>query len=116
MKFCPVCQNMLYVKTDDNIQLTWYCKNCTYSMVEDSSNLTVALTDTGSIQGDTRDLRPFLDSSIKNDVTLPRVKNISCKNPECTRRGDQDNEVIYIKHDPENMKFTYFCCHCDFVF
>jgi hypothetical protein len=108
---------MLYVKTDDNIQLTSYCKNCTYSIVEDHANLITALTDSGPLLGDgSRDMRPFMDASVKHDVTLPRVNNIACKNPSCTKNPDDQNQVIYIKHSPENMKFTYFCCHCDYIF
>ena len=54
--------------------------------------------------------RAFIDKSIKHDVTLPLVRNITCKNPSYTKTPDEENEVIYMKHDNMNMNFLYFCC------
>ena len=30
MKFCQLCDNMLYMKTEDKTQLMYYCKNCIF--------------------------------------------------------------------------------------
>ena len=109
---------MLYVKTDDNIQLINYCKNCNFSAIEDPSNLAMPLTDSGPLleSRNQETLESYMDPSIKYDVTLPRVNNIVCKNPDCTKKDDEENEVIYIKHDPEKMTFLYFCCKCEAFF
>lgn len=117
MKFCHVCDNMLYVKTEDNMQLINYCKNCNHWAIEDPSNLAMPLTDSGQLlDSKKKELENLMDPSIKYDPTLPRVSNIVCKNPSCTKKPEEANEIIYIKHDPENMNFLYFCCKCEAFF
>ena len=115
MKFCSLCDNMLYMRSDDNVSLTYYCKNCNFSTVEKGDALSVPITDTVYGAKSTLNI-DFNDKGIKHDVTLPRVSNIACKNPNCSRKPEEDNEVIYIKQDPVNLKFVYFCCKCDMFF
>lgn len=118
MHFCKICDNMLYVKTEDNMQLINYCKNCNFSAIEDPANLSKPLTDSGPLLDSKNKemLESYMDPSIKHDPTLPRVSNIACKNPQCTKKPEEANEIIYIKHDAENMKFLYFCCKCEAFF
>jgi hypothetical protein len=59
---------------------------------------------------DSANLNSYLTPNIKYDLTLPRVSNIVCPNDSCKPNA---NEVIYIKYDHANMKYLYFCCHCD---
>jgi hypothetical protein len=117
MKFCPVCDNMLYMRTDDNLHLTMFCKNCAFSRVEDARNLSEPITDTRINYGDDENKQSalYIDESVRHDVTLPRVNNITCPNPNCSRPEGKDNEVIYVKSDPIDMKFVYCCCHCNAV-
>ena len=115
MKFCQLCDNMLYMKTEDNTQLMYYCKNCNFSTIEDDTNLAQPLMDT-VLNPTSTATRAFIDKSIKHDVTLPRVSNITCKNPNCIKKPDEENEVIYMKHDNVNMNFLYFCCKCETFF
>ena len=34
MEFCEVCDNMLYVKTNEDKQLVKYCKHCQFEKIE----------------------------------------------------------------------------------
>lgn len=106
MKFCNLCDNMLYIHTDGS-DLAFKCKNCGFVAPQ---------TGTGSILISERqvdksfavNLNNFLTPNIKHDPSLPHVNNIPC--PNCKPK---ENDVIYIKYDGENMKYLYFCCKCD---
>lgn len=124
MRFCDVCDNMLYVSTDADENLKMYCKNCNFhkSIMKDSV-LVLSEQYKGQTSNenareeycihhvnyadDTRGYKQFLTPNIKYDKTLPRVNNISCPS-KCEKK-----EVIYIKYDPINMKFLYYCCVCE---
>lgn len=108
MKFCNVCDNMLYMNLSKEGNLELYCKNCNYSSVENSTltaDLCVASKKFGM---DASSFKSFMNPNIKYDSTLPRVNNIKC--PSC---NPEKNEVIYIKYDHDNMKYIYFCCNCE---
>jgi hypothetical protein len=53
---------------------------------------------------------------LEYDITLPTIKenqNISCPNEECRSNKEKiPSEIIYIKYDYENLKFSYICKHC----
>jgi hypothetical protein len=118
MRFCELCNNMLYMRTDDDRELTYYCRNCSFAVVESVANLAQPVTDSvyNRDSAATAGAALHFNKSIKHDVTLPRVNNIPCPNAQCTRRTDEEQEVIYIKKDPVNMRFMYFCCKCDHFF
>jgi DNA-directed RNA polymerase subunit M/transcription elongation factor TFIIS len=129
MKFCDVCNNMLYVSTDEQTGLVLYCKNCNFRKAMESSSKSVQLTNVNysaqhenvlgndncimntNYSDDARSYKQFLTPNIKYDMTLPRVNNIPC--PKKCSNGDGDSEVIYIKYDQTNMKYLYFCCKCE---
>jgi len=47
------------------------------------------------------------------DPTLLHVKTLQCPNESCSSRADPSKQdVIYIKTDPTNMKYTYICTNC----
>jgi hypothetical protein len=53
---------------------------------------------------------------LEYDITLPLIKenqNISCPNAECVSNKEKiPSEILYIKYDYENLKFSYICKHC----
>lgn len=130
MKFCKVCDNMLYVKVDTDEGLTFYCKNCNFSHVQKKDGETLPVSTSRmtldaqrstlddncvidiNYSDDARNYSVFMTPNIKYDMTLPRVNNIPCPRCEETKRKGE-NEVIYIKYDPINMKYLYFCCNCE---
>lgn len=112
MRFCDTCNNMFYVKVDENTDLVYYCKFCNNSITESKEKGSVLVIDDNKVDDNIK-YRQYLNKNIIHDPTLPRVNNIVCTNSACTKKHDQENEVIYIKYDFANMKYLYFCCHCE---
>jgi DNA-directed RNA polymerase subunit M/transcription elongation factor TFIIS len=55
-----------------------------------------------------------LNEFTRQDPTLPHLKTMKCPNTTCaTNTGAAEKDVIYIKYDPENLKFLYICTVCD---
>lgn len=108
MRFCEICQNMLYLTEEEN-NLKLYCKNCNFSTIEksnDENNITIATKKLGI---DKLNFKSYMTPNIVYDVTLPRVNNIKCPSVDCK---PEQNEVIYVKYDHDNMKYLYCCCNC----
>lgn len=111
MKFCEFCENMMYIKVDDNRNLIFYCKNCNNTNTHNKGDGSVMLIHDNKIDDDAK-YSQFINENIKYDSTLPHVENIECPNKKCTR-GSKKNDVIYIKYDFNNMKYVYNCTYCN---
>ena len=115
MEFCKLCDNMLYIKrevTDEQDKLINYCKNCSNSVELKSDNKSILIFE-NNYEKEKINYKLFINPYIKYDPTLPRVNNLVCPNTKCTKKKNQDNEVIYIKYDNENMKYLYYCVYCE---
>lgn len=116
MEFCPVCSNMLYIKVDNS--MIHYCKNCSYQRQEESKDqkpkhhlLSVTNLENSNVQSR---YSISLNKNILHDPTLPHVNHLHCPSESCTKSKDKESEVIYIKYDEAEMRFVYFCKHCEF--
>ena len=115
MEFCKLCDNMLYIKrevTDEQDKLINYCKNCSNSVELKSDNKSILIFE-NNYEKEKINYKLFINTYSKYDPTLPRVNNLVCPNAKCTKKKNQDNEVIYIKYDNENMKYLYYCVYCE---
>ena len=115
MEFCKLCDNMLFIKrevTDEQDKLINYCKNCSNSVELKSDNKSILIFE-NNYEKEKINYKLFVNPYIKYDPTLPRVNNLVCPNAKCTKKKNQDNEVIYIKYDNENMKYLYYCVYCE---
>ena len=115
MKFCAVCQNMLYITIKDDDSLSYYCRNCDYS--EDCLT-SVCISSSSDVIKNANSYRNVINEYTKFDPTLPRVNNISCPDTGCATNHDQaseraEKEVIYLRYDSKNMKYLYLCCVCN---
>lgn len=110
MKFCDVCQNMLYMEVvnEDDTKLRHYCKNCKFTRDEVKGAHSIVVAEKSQFDPAAISYKNFINPSIKHDPTLPRVKNIDCPSCDITPR-----EVIYIKYDYHKMKYLYHCCNCE---
>lgn len=135
MNFCKICQNMLYVnisESKDFKHLKLVCKNCNYH--EDIQNnsssqpvITKRFTNNSKSSDldekcimktnyfdDIRSFQQYQTKNIKYDMTLPRVNNIPCPNCKKNKINEsKEPEVICVRYDQSNMKYLYFCCHCE---
>lgn len=108
MKFCEVCDNMLYMEVTKERDLKFYCKNCNFSGIQTAVDLSSVCVSTKSYANDANSFKNYMTPFIKYDRSLPRVNNIKCQNCD-----PAENEVIYVKYDHDNMKYLYFCCKCE---
>lgn len=109
--FCKLCGNIMYVKDDaEKKTIIYYCKNCHFTQTPAEGKKSFCIHT--SVQDEAMKHAMFLNPNIKHDPTLPRVV-IPCTNSACTKPSGVDDEVIYMKYDPTNMKYIYFCTFCD---
>lgn len=131
MKFCNTCDNMMYITTekraetnDDNdaanddgdndagqasTRLVYHCKCCNNRVVSNEKSVVITQH---QYKDDATSYKQFISPFIKHDPTLPRVNNIHCIHADCKGKNDTQ-ETIYIKYDNANMKYIYYCCHCE---
>ena len=110
MRFCPSCDNMLYIKVNNAKRLMYYCKNCNHSEEETTSS-SVCVLDTNNVDEETN-YTQYITPYLKYDLALPR-DDINCVNQKCTKLPEQPNEVIYVKYDSDNMLYLYHCVYCE---
>jgi DNA-directed RNA polymerase subunit M/transcription elongation factor TFIIS len=122
LRFCPRCEYYLYLSAGMGV-VNQCCKNCGYTAEFKPASSEEALiletqfrsgsSATGAASGIT--IGPF----VKYDPTLPHDNMIRCPKPSCPSNGDPNSpdtptrDVIYIKIDPQNLKFQYICTVCD---
>lgn len=132
MKFCNVCDNMMYMRLvvdattggqDEGKEeegeapprerntLTYFCKNCGFHVDASSTDAKDKVLDT-DYKDDQATYSQYATPNIVHDPTLPRVSNIPCPFQDCSRPAASPNEVIYIKYDPTNLRYLYYCTHC----
>lgn len=118
MRFCPVCENMYYVRMltneDQEESLVHYCRHCGHTdntLIED--NMCVLHT---NFKKKEQKFHNFINEYTKLDPTLPRLNSMKCPNEGCpSNRGEQSREIIYIRYDDLHMKYVYLCSRCEKV-
>lgn len=113
MHFCPVCNNMFYLRIDEENpnKLDYYCRNCGHEdKILAHDNMCVSKT---LIKKSEQSFNHIINEYTKLDPTLPRINTILCPNTECeTNTKKAKREIIYIRYDDTNMKYVYLCSEC----
>jgi DNA-directed RNA polymerase subunit M/transcription elongation factor TFIIS len=112
MEFCEICDNLLYVKDNDNSALLKYCKHCNFQKVLDASQGALKISETVYSEDDLLYMQ-YQNVYLRHDPTLPRVRDGSlvCPNAKCTGAKDEP-QVLYVKYHPVHMKYFYCCDYC----
>jgi DNA-directed RNA polymerase subunit M/transcription elongation factor TFIIS len=113
MEFCDICDNLLYLRAEQETTLTKYCKHCSFSKKENSApGNAIKVTQTLYSEDDLLYLQ-FKNKYLRNDPTLPRVRDpaLACPQSSCPGPKDQP-QVLYIKYHPIHMKYLYCCDYC----
>jgi DNA-directed RNA polymerase subunit M/transcription elongation factor TFIIS len=110
MEFCNHCQNMLYIKDDDNHSVKLYCKNCTFEkpLAEDEKSKLVLQ----NFYKSDINIHNVFNKNIEYDKTIPHIDNISCPNKDCTKPKNQTNDIMFMNTDSINLKYVYYCVYC----
>ena len=111
MKFCKNCDNMYYMKiNEEDSQLNYYCRNCGNIENQDTSIIITEVTYEKNKKNEVE-----INEFIKYDSTIPYLNTIICPNINCKTNKDDtiEKKVIYYRYDNENMKYIYMCTHCD---
>ena len=119
MNFCSICNNMYYIKLEeeDCDKIVYYCRNCgnTDDKLLDMNKCILK----ENINKSEDKYNIHINKYTKLDITLPRINYIKCPNGTClTNKEDFDSnkkEVIFIRYDDTSMKYLYLCSHCDFI-
>ena len=118
MEFCDICNNMLYVKTDETRNLVKYCKHCDFSKIENNTNGCIKICETMYTEDDLLYCQN-INKYLRYDPTLRRIndEHITCPNSKCVILDDANlkQQVLYIKYHPQNMKYFYVCDHCGHI-
>jgi len=116
MKFCNICENMYYIKIDDDNSnlLNYYCRNCGNTDKNyTKENIIINKT---NIKESNKELNYIINEYTVLDPTLPRTNKIDCINVECptnkTTNKSVNKEIIYIRYDEINIKYIYLCSTC----
>ena len=115
MEFCDFCDNMLYIKSneDDAFDVKYYCKNCSFekSLSTNENKSTMIVQNRYDVSKNV-DYKSIINKHIVHDPTIPHIDNIPCPNEQCTKGESDGNDVMYIKVDNINLKFIYYCTYC----
>lgn len=111
MEFCEVCDNMLYVKSNEERQLVKYCKHCEFQKIEMHASA-VKISETTYSEDDLM-YNQHVNKYLRYDPTFRRIKDplISCPNKNCNV-DEEKKQILYIKYHHQNMKYLYVCEHC----
>jgi len=116
MKFCDICDNLLYLRSeeteDDTFKLTMYCKHCDFVEALPTTTSGMKVTETLYSEDDLLFMQ-YKNKYLKYDPTLPRSVDTAlvCPNTECTGPKDKP-QVIFVKYHPVHMKYLYCCDYC----
>ena len=119
MNFCNNCNNMYYIKLEeeDCDKIVYYCRNC--GNVDDKILDVNKCILQENINKTEDKYNVHINKYTKLDITLPRINYIKCPNSICESNKDDfdtnSREIIYIRYDNTSMKYLYLCSHCDFI-
>ncbi len=117
MNFCSKCDNMYYMKinddenSDEQGKLIYYCRNCGHEETNvHLGNLCISKYEASISQKSSK-----INEYTKYDPTLPHSHTIKCPNEQClsNEKDGAMSDVIYIRVDDINMKYMYLCVYCN---
>jgi len=103
MKFCPLCENMLYVSDGTSEGVGFKCRKCDYVEKITAENPIVY---EHNLRGDTAS-KIIVNPYLTQDPTLPRFTSVKCPTAGCP-----SDDVVGVKVDSTNVVWMYQCAIC----
>lgn len=110
LQFCPVCDNMLYIRTTDE-GTQYHCRSCRHVQAIAPDKEAVCVTDTLLSDDAIRYMR-YVSPMLHTDPSMPHSASIPCRSEHCTRPPGEASDVVVVKYDYERLRFLYSCAHC----
>lgn len=114
MKFCPDCNNFLYI-TESKVALGGtkeglinYCRNCGFEEARQENKIDLLKFD---YETSYKNIYP---EEIINDLTYPRTRAVKCPNHDCECNDEVSGvlrEVLFFRQK-NSLKLTYICVIC----
>jgi len=113
MEFCEICDNLLYLRSEEDHALIKYCKHCTFSKRETAEGRPAVRVAQNLYSEDELLYLQYQNKYLRCDPTLPRVSDsgLTCPNSQCTGPSDKP-QILYVKYHPVHMKYLYCCDYC----
>ena len=107
MKFCPDCNNCLYIQesSNDDKNLENYCRNCGFSEKRVDNKIEKFQFEYE------QSYKNIVPHEIVNDLTYPRTRAVQCPSGTCSSNHGEPREALYFKQKG-TLKLTYVCCIC----
>jgi DNA-directed RNA polymerase subunit M/transcription elongation factor TFIIS len=106
MKFCQVCENMMYHKIgkekDVSSSITLFCRKCGNEEAIPSTECV-----SRRVLKSTAVTKPVLSKYTKFDPTLPRVQ-MKCASEECP-----NTTIIVVRYAEAQLKYIHLCPECN---
>jgi DNA-directed RNA polymerase subunit M/transcription elongation factor TFIIS len=133
MRFCKNCNNLYYIKLNDDEdeggeRLLYYCRKCgdkDDTLMDSMDNMCVSKSTKNDNDGS---YKYIVNKYTKYDPTLPRLTGVKCPNIECKTNASGEGkegkegkdhkikgEVLYLRYDDTNMRYVYICVDCDTI-
>ena len=115
MKFCNGCNNMYYIKIDEDKTLLYYCRNCGNIDTDLEQNFKITNT---NIVDKNNSYNNFVNDYTRYDNTLPRVKELTCINEQCESHNPdnkKDKNILLIRVNEDEMKYINVCGVCNTI-
>jgi len=111
VEMCEICDNLLYIRSENDVTLVKYCKHCSFSK-KDEWQTAIKISQTLYSDDELLYLQ-YNNIYLRNDHTLPRVKDMTlkCPNNDCTGNRD-DPRTIYVEYNRKQKKYLYCCDYC----
>lgn len=110
MEFCPVCDNLFYLKINDKV-LFHECKKCgnEKEITKSTSIFKQNFTKTN------QQFEASVNKYTKLDPTLPRIYTMQCPSTTCVNHTIDRPEIIYVRYNNIDLKYVYLCPLCDSI-
>jgi len=116
MEFCPDCDNLLYLKIEDednNTSLTKKCYNCKFCRpVDMKSKDTNKCLYQNMNQVDKLQYYVAKKENLRYDPTIPHINVIPCPNQKCSSYSGDKNDIFYVSLNDDKQLYLYVCNNC----